>query len=98
MSRGRNPQIYVLFGCASESISRLLPGGAGARGVAQPTNKNRAAPEYTNTQKYGIYLCENCRSLVNRYGYPTTLGDLSGLVMLAARKFGTSRRTRSLSL
>jgi len=40
---------------------------------------------------HGIHLCARCLELVERFGHPRTLGDLSGLVALAVLKFGTSK-------
>ena len=38
--------------------------------------------------KHSIHLCGSCLFLVERFGYPSSLGDLSGLLTLAVRKYG----------
>lgn len=40
---------------------------------------------------HGIALCERCHALVERFGHPRTLGDLSNLIALALLKFGPSK-------
>ncbi len=40
---------------------------------------------------HGIHLCERCHELVERFGHPRTLGDLSSLMTLALLKFGPSK-------
>jgi hypothetical protein len=40
---------------------------------------------------YRVALCPRCRTLIDRFGYPRTLGDLSSLVMLLVLQFGTGR-------
>ena len=38
-----------------------------------------------------IPLCERCRALVETFGHPRTLGDLSNLIALALLRFGSSK-------
>lgn len=40
---------------------------------------------------HGIPLCQRCYELVERFGYPRSLGDLSGLMVLAVLSFGPSK-------
>lgn len=37
---------------------------------------------------HGIQLCERCSELIERFGHPRTLGDLSNLMALAVLKYG----------
>lgn len=39
----------------------------------------------------GIDLCPRCHELVERFGNPRTLGDLSNLIALAVLRFGPSK-------
>ena len=45
---------------------------------------------------HGIHLCERCHSLVERFGHPRTLGDLSSLVALAVLKYGPKKVRQAL--
>jgi hypothetical protein len=47
--------------------------------------------------RHGLGLCARCRDLVERFGHPRTLGDLSSLVALAVLKFGPSKVRAALS-
>ncbi len=38
-----------------------------------------------------IYLCERCSELIERFGHPRTLGDLSNLMALAVLKYGPTK-------
>jgi hypothetical protein len=40
---------------------------------------------------HGIQLCERCSDLIERFGHPRTLGDLSNLMALAVLKFGPTK-------
>ena len=46
---------------------------------------------------HGIHLCERCLTLVERFGHPRTLGDLSNLMALAVLEFGPSKVRAALS-
>ena len=45
----------------------------------------------TEHPRHGIHLCDRCYELVERFGHPRTLGDLSSLIALAVLKFGPSK-------
>ena len=47
--------------------------------------------------QHKIHLCERCRALVDRFGVPTTLGDLTKLIALAVLKFGPGTVRSALS-
>ena len=40
---------------------------------------------------HGIHLCERCSELIERFGHPRTLGDLSNLMALAVLKYGPTK-------
>jgi hypothetical protein len=40
---------------------------------------------------HGAYFCERCEGLIERFGHPRSLGDLSSLIALALLKFGPSK-------
>ena len=47
--------------------------------------------------QHGIHLCERCRALVERFGHPRTLGDLTNLIALAVLKYGPTKVRAALS-
>ena len=46
---------------------------------------------------HGLHLCERCERLIERFGHPRTLGDLSSLIALALLKFGPSKVRAALA-
>ena len=46
---------------------------------------------------HGIKLCERCHELVERFGHPRTLGDLSNLITLALLNFGPKKVRAALN-
>ena len=44
-----------------------------------------------------LRLCDRCHQLVERFGHPRTLGDLSSLVALAVLKFGPGKVRAALN-
>ena len=54
-------------------------------------------PSATEHPLHRIHLCERCLTLVEHFGHPRTLGDLSNLVALAVLKFGPSKVRAALS-
>lgn len=51
----------------------------------------------TEHSVHGIPLCERCHALVERFGHPRTLGDLSNLVSLAVLGFGAAKVRAALT-
>ncbi|NNC63939.1 MAG: hypothetical protein HKN84_04060 [Gammaproteobacteria bacterium] len=48
-------------------------------------------PHVAEHPVHGIRLCERCLALVERFGHPRTLGDLSNLITLALLTFGPKK-------
>ncbi len=48
-------------------------------------------PHVAEHPVHGIRLCERCHELVERFGHPRTLGDLSNLITLALLNFGPNK-------
>ena len=46
---------------------------------------------------HGIHLCERCHELVEQFGHPRTLGDLSKLITLALLNFGPKKVRAALN-